>query len=62
MILVEVSLHLIGGDGDGGDQGVVVQLLQLGRRSRGLAKGSQLKIGGLHKLVAWEKYGLRTFF
>ena len=55
IILVEVSAHLIGGDGDGGDQGVVVQLLQLRRRSRGLTEGSQLKIGGLHQLVTWEK-------
>ena len=49
VVLSEVSQsHLIRGDGDGGDKRVVVQLLELGRRSRGLAEGSQLKVGGLH--------------
>ena len=36
--------HLIGRGRDGRDQAVVVQLLKLGRRSRRLAEGSQLKV------------------
>ena len=50
--------HLIGRGRDGRDQGVVVQLLKLRRRSRRLAEGSQLKVRGLHKLVAWKRYCL----
>jgi len=43
---------LVGRGREGGDKGVVVQLFELRRRPWRLAEGCQLKIGGLHKLVA----------